>query len=179
MENKKNIQEMTDIKELSNIFITSLIGIIGLYKLNSSNLLKLNFKKFRSFQNNINEAGIDLMSILKRLYDLKYFNFSYSNKVLMLLQAFREEGFSFKTQNEELISVLKTLPPVVYRNLDSDIKLILKTITNEIYKPSEVVNRLYSYANRKGYKYLDFVKLGEKMKRNKKKEDKNINTNVG
>jgi len=166
----KNLDE----KQLADILVISLLGTLGLFKINQdNNLLKLKLKKYKQLLNTISDKGLDIYWLIQEFYNRKKLKFDYALKLINALQQFRKPNFSLSLNEIEIKELLSELPPQVYRLLNGDIKLLFKSYINNVFSLTKLVNKFFSYSQRKNYKEIDFYELAKVMKRSTKEEEEN------
>lgn len=158
----QNLKNSND-NQYYNAFIISLIGLVGLSKVNhDNNKINLRLKQYRQVLNNINNNSLDIYVIVQDLFDSKMLTLNQSLKLIALLQKFRYD-IDIDIILKDLLKILNELPQIIINKLSVDIKIILNTIDeNNI---SDIVKRLYVYSKRKNM-ILDFVDIAKIMKWN-------------
>jgi len=169
---KKSIKYLKSIeneREFNDIFIISFLGLLGLSVINANNnLLLLKMKKYRVILNQLNDDSMDIYYIIQSLYDQKKIKISFALDLIDVLQKFRQPNFTFSLVEQEIKELLEDLPPIIYTKLSGDVKLFFKAyLHSELidWNITKLVNKFYSFANRKKYTEIDFVQLAKNMKR--------------
>lgn len=147
-----------------NSFVISLIGIVGLAKLNEhNNKVNLKMKQYRVILNSITNKDIDVYIMIQHLFNTKMITLNYAIELVALLQVFRQSNFDINVTVKKLSNLLKSLPSSIKQKLSSEVRIIADTVDeNNI---SELVIKLYNYAGRKGITKLDFLDMARITKR--------------
>lgn len=147
-----------------NSFVISLIGIVGLTKLNPTNNNLMNrLRQDKIVLQGVLSKHLDVYVIIQDLYNSKMITFNYAMKLIDLFQLYKYDG-DIDHIIFRLVKVLKQLPPVITQKLSMDIKIVLDTIIENSDMIDDVVNRLYTFCLRKGIN-IDFVNIAKTVKR--------------
>lgn len=175
---KEYIDSIKDTDKLSDALIISLLGMIGLYQLNTNNnLLKLQFKKYKQILTTINDNDLDIYTTIQELFKQKLLRTNYAISLVNLLQQLRTPTFSLEEIEMQLKDILEKMPASIIRKATGDVKFLLRAYMKDAISLTKLVNKFFTLAQRKDMTELDFYKLAKRMKRQELKPTGDTITN--